>query len=44
MLQELVFTGNPLHEKFLEENDGKQEAWQNEVQKRLKSLKKLDGK
>ena len=43
-LQELVFTGNPLHEKFLEDNDGKQEVWQAEVQKRLKPLKKLDGK
>ncbi|CAF1078993.1 unnamed protein product [Adineta steineri] len=42
-LQELVFTGNPLHEKFLEDNDGKQEIWQAEVQKRLKPLKKLDG-
>ncbi|CAF0908300.1 unnamed protein product [Didymodactylos carnosus] len=42
-LQELVFTGNPLHEKFLEENDGKHEHWQAEVQKRLKALKKLDG-
>lgn len=43
-LHELVFTGNPLHEKFLEDNDGKQEVWQAEVQKRLKPLKKLDGK
>ncbi len=43
-LHELVFTGNPLHEKFLEDNDGKQEIWQAEVQKRLKPLKKLDGK
>lgn len=42
-LHELVFVGNPLHEKFLEDNDGKQETWQAEVQKRLKSLKKLDG-
>jgi hypothetical protein len=43
-LQELVFTGNPLHEKFLEDNDGKQEIWQAEVQKRLKPLRKLDGR
>lgn len=43
-LHELVFTGNPLHEKFLEDNDGKQEIWQAEVQKRLKPLKKLDGR
>jgi hypothetical protein len=33
-----------LHEKFLEDNDGKQEIWQAEIQKRLKPLKKLDGK
>lgn len=43
-MHELVFTGNPLHEKFLEDNDGKQEIWQAEVQKRLKPLRKLDGK
>ncbi len=43
-LHELVFNGNPLHEKYLEDNDGKQEIWQAEVQKRLKPLKKLDGR
>ena len=39
-----MFTGNPLHEKFLEDNDSKQEIWQAEVQKRLKPLRKLDGR
>ncbi|CAF5182148.1 unnamed protein product, partial [Rotaria magnacalcarata] len=42
-LHELVFTGNPLHDKFLEDNGGSQDNWQAEVQKRLKPLKKLDG-
>lgn len=44
MLHELVFTGNPLHEKFMEDNGGDNELWKGEVQRRLKPLKKLDGK
>lgn len=38
MLENLLFIGNPLREKYSDETE-----WKAEVVKRLKSLKKLDG-